>query len=267
MAKPTFAKDKAKQHEPAVDLAQPQTIAARIFEVARPHSTKILAVLGGLALVIIGLVVYTSLSTRSAARETQELDKLITETGAKVDEAGPDIDLIDPSAGMPTPTPAKYKTFAERTQAALDLSKKLDLGSSKIATNAKLVEAGLLYDSGKYDEAIAAYKEFAKGADDVLLAGRAREGVGYALEAKALAQTEASARSAGLEQALRAFIEIAAGEKEPLYTVALYHQARIKSLQGDKAGAVELYKKALEHGPSPQLSDEINGRLALLEAK
>jgi tetratricopeptide (TPR) repeat protein len=264
VAKPTFAKDRGK-NEPAVDLAQPQTVAARAVEIVRPHTTKLLAVLAGLVVVIVGLTIYTTMSNRGAARSTHELSRLIAETQAKVEEAGPEITLVD-GTGAPSTTPARYKTFAERSAAALDLRGKLDLGS-KIGGHASIVEAGLLYDAGKYDEAIAAYRSFLGGEHEPFLAGQAREGIGYALEAKALAQTDAAARNGGLDEALRAFSEIAAGEKEPLYPVALYHQARIKALKGEKPAAIELYKKALEHGPAPHLSDEINNRLALLEPK
>src|SRR5262249_59855032 len=130
----------------------------------------------------------------------------------------------------------------------------------------KIVEAGALYDLGKYDEAIAKYREFISSGPGEELAARAHEGLGYALEAKALAQTDAAAKGAGLDQALAAFTDMERDDKQPHYNDALYHQARIRALKGDKAGAIELYKKVMARNPNPLLGEEIQGRLALLGA-
>jgi tetratricopeptide (TPR) repeat protein len=268
VAKPTFAKDKekARAQQAAMDLlAEPQTLAARTVTAIRPHAVKLAALLAGVLVVIIGLAIWTSWTTRKAARATDAFGKLVAVSGARVDEAGPQIELSDPSNPVPTTQKADYKTFAERSQKALELIPTLPL-EGKVADRAKLVQAGLLYDVGKYDEAIVAYKAFIAADAPADLTARAREGIGYALEAKALAQTDAAARNAGLDEALAAFGQIATGEKQPLYAVGLYHQARLKALKGDKAGAVELFKKALEHGATPDLTEEINNRLALLEA-
>jgi tetratricopeptide (TPR) repeat protein len=263
VAKPTFAKDKGKNESVDV-VAEPQGLVVRAADAVRPHIKAIGLVLAGLAVVIIGLAVWTSLSGKKAAQATDSFGKLVAEATATVDEAGPQIELITAGGQMKE---AKYKTFKERTDAALSLVKTLDFPSSKVEARAKAVEAGLLYDAGKYDEALAAYRAFLGSDPGAELAARAREGIGYGLEAKALAQTDAAARNAGLDEALKAFSELAPGEKDPLHGLGLYHQARIKALKGDKPGAVELLKKALEKEPAPDLAEEINSRLALLEAK
>jgi tetratricopeptide (TPR) repeat protein len=267
VAKPTFAKDKEKARQQAAMelLAEPQTVAVRAVNAIRPHATKIALLLGGVLVVVIGLAIWTTWSARKAARATQAFGQLIAATGARVEEAGPQIELGDPNNPTVSLQKPEHKTFAERAQKALELLPTLPL-EGEVADRAKLVEAGLLYDVGKYDEAVAAYRAFLDAGPMPELAARAREGVGYALEAKALAQTDAAARNAGLDEALAAFAQVAGGEKQPLYAVGLYHQARIKALKGDKAGAMELYKKALEHAPTPDLTEEINNRLALLEA-
>lgn len=267
MAKPTFAKDKGKKDEAAADLiAEPQGLVVRAAEVLRPHIKAIAAVMAGLVLVIAGLAVWQALAARREAQATLSFAKLIAEATATVDEAGPSIELFDPQNPGAIKA-AKYKTFAERTNAALALAGTLSFPSDKVESKTKIVEAGLLYDAGKYDEALAAYRAFLGSDPGPELAVRAREGIGYALEAKALAQTDAAARNAGLDEALKAFSEIAPGDKEPHHGLGLYHQARIKALKGDKPGAVELLKKAQGSEPSPELADEINNRLALLEAK
>src|SRR5262249_9960736 len=98
------------------------------------------------------------------------------------------------------------------------------------------------------------------------LASLANEGLGHALEAKALAQTDAAAKGAGLDAALAAYADIQRDDKLPRYADALYHQGRIKALKGDKPGAIELFKKAAAASPNPPLAEEVQGRLALLGA-
>ena len=246
-------------------LAEPQTLAARTVTAIRPHAVKLAALLGGVLAVIIGLAIWTSWTARKAGKATDGFGKLVAVGSARVDEAGPQIELSDPNNPQPLTQKAEYKTYAERSQKALELIPTLPL-DGKVAERTKLVEAGLLYDVGKYDEAIAAYTAFIASDAPADLAARAREGIGYALEAKALAQTDAAARNAGLDEALAAFAQIAAGEKQPLYAAGLYHQARLKALKGDKPGAIELFKKALEANPTPDLTEEINNRLSLLES-
>jgi tetratricopeptide (TPR) repeat protein len=270
VAKPTFAKDKGKA-DTADLLAEPQGLVVRAADALRPHIKAIAFVLLGLAAVIVALAVWSSVNASRAETATASFGKLVAEATATVDQAGPQIELLDPSDPTGGIKPAKYKTFEERTQATLALASTLDFPSDKVEKNARLVQAGLLYDAGKYDDAVAAYRAFIDslgGADPgAALALRAREGIGYAIEAKALAQTDAAARNAGLDEALKAFSELAPDDKDPRHSLGLFHQARLRALKGDKPGAVELYKKALEKQPDPELTDEINNRLALLEAK
>ena len=105
----------------------------------------------------------------------------------------------------------------------------------------------------------------APDARDVFVNQATPEGIGYALEAKALAQTDAAARSAGLDEALKAYDDLAHDEKDARYTTVLYHQARLQALKGQKQAAVDLYKKILEKNPGPILTEEVQGRLSLLD--
>jgi tetratricopeptide (TPR) repeat protein len=201
---------------------------------------------------------------RKAGAATAELAKVLDAATGSVDEAGPE---LDPSNPMAEPEPGKFKTFKDRDEAVLAAGKALDAsyGSSSVAERGALVEAGALYDLGKYDDAIAAYNAFLASGPGEDLAALAREGLGYAQEAKALAQTDAAARQAGLDAALETFTAIDRDEHGLRYTQAIYHQARIKALKGDKAGAVELFKRVLERNPNPLLTEEVQGRLALLD--
>lgn len=103
---------------------------------------------------------------------------------------------------------------------------------------AKLGLAGVLFDQGKLDEAKAAYEEvlgseLAKA--DPESKGRALEGVGFVLEAKG-----------DKDGAMKRFKELENTEIAGFRELALYHQARIAHVQGDKPGAVERLKKIIE---------------------
>jgi hypothetical protein len=261
-------KSKSRAEAPPVGQTELASLTMRIIEAVRPHAKAIAIVSIGVVLIVAGLSIWTGLERRKAGNATKAFTDVVAKLNAPVEEAGPQLDLSDPSNPQLAAKKADYKTFADRDQAALDEVSKLEGAyKGKVATDARIVQAGLLYDAGKYDEAIAAYKDFLTASPPPELGARAREGIGYALEAKALAQTDAAARNAGLDEAQRAFAQIEADEKGPFMGLALYHRARIAQLKGDKAGAVSLYKQAAEKLTGSALAEEVKGRLDLLEAK
>src|SRR5688572_19560960 len=117
-------------------LAEPQTLALRAVNAIRPHAAKIAALLAGVVVVIVGLAVWSSWNERKAARATQAFGQLVAVTSARVEEAGPQIELSDPSNPVPLLQKAEYKTFAERSQKALDLLPTLPL-EGEVAGRAK----------------------------------------------------------------------------------------------------------------------------------
>ncbi len=247
-----------------------QAFAARTVQKLRPHLAKIVAVLVGVVIVIAGLAIWQGITNKKAAAATKAFTDVIAKATARTEEAGPQIEFNEQGQPQISAAASDVKTYAERNTQALALVQTLESshGGTDVASHAQLVKAGLLYDEGKYDEAAAAYKAFVDARPPVAeLAAVGREGYAYALEAKALAQTDAAARTAGLDAALQAFAAIEPDEKGAFFGRALYHRARITALKGDKAAAIELYKKSLEKDPDSDLADEINSRLALLEAK
>lgn len=111
------------------------------------------------------------------------------------------------------------------------------LGPSKsLAALARLGIAGTLYDRGKYDEARAIWEEV-KGSElakkDTDVRARAVEGIGMALEAKP-----------DFEGALKAYKELEG--IEGFASLALYDQARVLYLKGDKPGATAALTKSKE---------------------
>lgn len=93
----------------------------------------------------------------------------------------------------------------------------------------------------------------------------ALEGVGYALEAKAMANEEASARQSGLEAALRAFTDLQPSEGGPMRDYALYHQGRVLVAMGKQDEGVAKFRQLLSELPDSGLTTTVEGRLDSLD--
>ena len=134
------------------------------------------------------------------------------------------------------PAPVTFKTTKDRSNAVLDAMAKSG------ASSTPLFKAGVQLDAGKVDDAIATYRscENSVGLDGVLC----REGLGIALEQKALAEKDAAAEKTGLETALAAFVAMQPEEGGLRRAHALYHQGRIQATLGKTAEAKALFEKA-----------------------
>ncbi len=145
---------------------------------------------------------------------------------------------LDPALEGLVPTfdtdEARLKQAEEEYREALELRE-----GSGTAILAKLGLAGVLYDQGKHDEAIAAYEEV-KGSElakhDADVRVRALEGIGLSQEAKG--DTDA---------ALKTFRELENSEVPGMKALGLLHQARVSFSKGEKDKAKELAKQAQEH--------------------
>lgn len=245
-----------------------QTYASRAVEALRPHAKTLLAIAVALVAVIVAMSIWQAMKAKKSGQATAAFAQVIEASTARVEEAGPQVTLNENGQPEINSAKAEVPTYAARAEAGLAAMSKLEAayGGTDVARNAALVKAGLLYDAGKFDDAAASYKAFLAGGPPAELAARAREGVGYAIEAKALAETDAKAREAGLTEAAKAFADLEPNAKGSYYGVALYHQGRIAALKGDKNGAIDFYKRSLETAPRPELAEEITSRLSLLGA-
>ncbi len=120
---------------------------------------------------------------------------------------------------------------------------------------AKLGHAGVLYDEGKYDEALAEYnavKTSALAEHDVDVKGRVLESIGLCLEAKK-----------DLDAALGTFRELENQEISGFTTVARYHQARLLFAKGEKDKAVGLIKQVREKLAKDRKPGEAAGYLEI----
>ncbi|MFH0900819.1 MAG: tetratricopeptide repeat protein [Pseudomonadota bacterium] len=273
-------KNKGKYHSRQEETPAPQeelvSLTARVIQFVRPHATKIGAVLAGVAAVLVLVSVRSWYVDRQAAKATAALGKAAeilrapVATAAGSEESSPSLDeLASGSTTKPGSEnqPTKYGTSKERAEAAIAALESIrkDYGSAAPAAQAMLVQAGLFYDVQRYDEAISRYQEYLKTEPAGKLSFIALEGIGYAQEAKALAESDATARTAGLAVALSTFEKLQPDEQGYYRDYALFHQARIRAAQGDRQGALALYRQILEkHRPTP-LAEEIDNRIAVLD--
>jgi len=242
--------------EPPVQ--QFQSLTSRAFDYLRPHAIKIGAVLGGVALVLIGFSVYSWWHTKREAEATRIFGEVTKTLEATVEEEPkPDKAETPEKAEKPEKKDGDKMTFASvkaKNEAALALVDRIEreYGSTDVAVQARLVKAGLLFDLGRYDEAAALYQKMVeKGGSLRFLAA---EGQGYAYEAKG-----------DLDAALTAFQRLQPDEKGFYRDFALFHQARILARKGDKAGALTLYQQILDQWPQSALKTDVTNRIALLE--
>jgi hypothetical protein len=236
------------------------TLTSRVTKALRPHAFKILAVLVGVLIMLTAVGTWNWLQKRRATNATRDFGKAMETMHADV------TDTPDPTPPKKD-APPKFTTNKDRSEATLAILQKLDKSYAKtgVGKAARLVEAGTLYDLGRYDEAISAYQEFLKSAPKNELQVIGREGLGYAQEAKALAQTDALAQEAGLKEALKTFEAMQPDDKGQGRDLALFHQGRVQAELKQKDKAVELFKQALDKTTSSSLRKQIGNRLAALD--
>ena len=131
---------------------------------------------------------------------------------------------------------------------------------------AKLHEAKLLLEAGSYDEALAAYKSFAASKAPEPLRLTALEGVGYSLEATAMANEDAAARQTGLEAALRAFEQLQPNKDGAMRDYSLYHQGRILIAMGKTDEGIGKFRELTTEHADSELTSSVEDRLANLGA-
>lgn len=259
-------KGKYRSQDPTAELLGPdelQTATARFVQAAQPHAKKILAVVAAVIVAVVALGIYSWYAKKRDARATALFSEAVAILRAPIGPPPPPEAAKDMIVGdLP------YPSVKARAEAALVVLQKLasEHGGTAVADEAALIHAGVLYDLGRYDEAMAKYRAvLAEGPGDKIVYV-AREGLAYAAEAKALAQTDPAAQQAGLGEALKLFEQLQPEERGFYRDYALFHQARVKAALGDKPAAVALLKQLKEKHPGSPLVGEADERLARLEA-
>jgi len=225
--------------------------AGRVATALKPHTKSL--IIGASLLLVAGAGIATwDWTQKKASRElTHEMSDMMLERFAPV--AAADSEPVDTEG---------FATAEARSEAVAKAAGAL-AAQGKAGVLAKLYEADSDMRLGKYAEAEAAYRAFLAGSAPESVRVLAREGIGYAIEAKALAAKDAKERQAGLEAALKAFEAMQPDVAGPAYKRGLYHQARMLAALDRRDDAIAKFREILNDDPG-DLEGEIENRLAAL---
>ncbi len=235
---------------------------ARLSEKLKPYAWRIAVVAVIVAIGLVSVTTYRWWQHRKEIKATtlyvEALD--IGQRPVSADDAQP-----PDSAPLDEPS---FPSLAARNQAEADSLARVgsEYGGVGVGQQSRIVEGSLQLQLGQYDKAMAAFQRYLKDGGPEILKAIAREGIGYALEAKALAQDSPEAREKGLREALAAFEKIQPKPDGPFRDYSLYHQARILATLDQRKEAIDLYNQILDLEPPSTLDDKVNQRLALLKA-
>ena len=235
----------------------------RLGNKLKPHAMRIGLLIAGVAIALIAYGIYSWYSERKATAATAQFVSAAEHASGAIVE--PDDDATpEPSEEDVRPRFKSAKERADATLSALDALGS-EYGATGVSKESLLMRANTLLDLGSYDEAAALYDEYAKSGNIAELKLVAREGIGYALEEKALATEDPKARQSVLEEALAAFANVQPKEDGARHDHALFHQGRLLAVLDRKQEAKEMYEKVLALDDSV-LKLEVENRLAELEA-
>jgi hypothetical protein len=181
----------------------------------------------------IGWQVYVHHRNKVEGRTTDALFAGVTAEFSRVGDAPAE---DDPMSGIADSRP-QHATDTERLRAAEGAYRKVTDGDAATAL-ARFGLAGVLFDQGKYKEALAEYSAVRQSpfaVKDGDLRARAIEGAGLSNEALGK-----------LDDAKKAFHELANSDSAPLSALGLYHQARLEKQEGATEKAKEHLKAALK---------------------
>jgi predicted negative regulator of RcsB-dependent stress response len=227
------------------------TIADRLL----PHLKKIVIGVIVIAVVLSIFFGFRVWKQSKQAEQTEKVAKVLAIAQRPVAPAA--------TTPPPTPVPGAPETFADPKARATALLDEMAKQNTDAAGSA--YRGGLLLDAGKIDDAIAEYRKGIK--DEGILGVAAREGLGIALETKAMADKDPAARQKLLEDALAAFAAMQPDDAGARRGYALYHQARLQQVLGKPAEAKTLYEQAKAKAEgSAELAALVDQRLASLGA-
>ncbi len=253
--KGTHGKGKVESDEPDEFVQRVTTLGDRL----QPHIKKIVV---GITLIVLALGAWKFMEWRHEVKAQEATASYISALkiidAPVVKEGDP-----DPSEGRPTEV-LSYSSDEDHRSASLTALSEISGKHKgvKLSVLAGPREARLLLKAGKYDEALAAFKNFAadkKAPEHLRMA--ALEGVAYALEAKAMGNEDPAARQSGLEAALAAFTELQPIDGAPMRDYSLYHQGRVLVALGKSADGIAKYRQMLTDFPDSQLTATVEARI------
>jgi tetratricopeptide (TPR) repeat protein len=238
-----------KDASKAVEPPKPVNIGGEsLLDRIRPYIKQIVIGTIGLAVVLLVIFGVQAFRERGERKTTEQLNRALELSR-------------QPIRGKDEKPDPKKPSFASAKERAIAL-----LAAPGIDAAGPAYRAGLLLDADKIDDAIAEYR---KGiADKSIMGVLCREGLGIALETKAAASKDATARQKGFEDALAAFAAMQPDEAGPRRAYALYHQGRLQLLLGKRSEARASFEaaKLANKDVDREIAELIEKRLATLGA-
>jgi tetratricopeptide (TPR) repeat protein len=250
----------------------------RVLGALKPHAARLAVFFGVIAVIVVTYTTWHWWQDRKDAAATEyyaraviisqrPLKSAAEEEGEEGAEGAKDKKRpqVPPD---PRGIPTEFASAQARSRAVLVALEELaaEYGDTEVGRQGLLLQGEALFELGRYDDAAARYREYASGGGPEELVLSAREGIGYALEAKAAAEKDAKARQAGLEQALKAFQDMQPQGEGQRRDEALFHQARILEQLGRKDDARKTLQQITQQHPESPLKRDVETRLTALSA-
>ncbi|MDB4943830.1 MAG: putative lipoprotein [Labilithrix sp.] len=211
---------------------------AQVGEWAKRNQKTVQIVGALIAVALLGVAGFLYRENKQETEASALLTKAVEDERARVGEPPKE---EDPESTAEAPL--SFKTFEARRESALGKYREIESKFPKTgaAILARLAEGSLLLDKREPDAALAAFNDVkgsALAAADKEVRGRAMEGTGFAYELKAATSPDAAAKN--LDDALKAYKELENLDVRGFREMAIYHEARVTELKGEKDKAKEL---------------------------
>ncbi len=226
-----------------------------------PHVKKIVLVIVGVSVVVSIFFTYRWWTHRKSVKATTALAQAIGAAQLRIEPPAEDGAAPAPEPGPDDPPkPVTYPSAAARAEEVLGKLAKTE-GSPR--DGAALLEAAMLFDAGRLDDAERRYRSLAgrRGIEGAA----ARESLGFIAEARADAATDPAERTRQLEAALTAFRAMQPDDAGLRRAWALYHEGRLLAALGKRDEARVALQAALDKA-DPDLHDTVEMRLTQLDA-
>jgi len=226
-------KDKPATAAPGVNPKAVKIGGESLVDRIVPHIKKILVMVVVLAVVISAILVVRWRGEVKREKATSKMLEVLDVARRGVGEVPPEL----PNAPKkPKDEPKPFPTDKDRAEAVL--AQIQQTGADPVGS----FKGSMLLDAGKVDEAIAEYRGCQNATD--LEGVLCREGLGIALEAKAVTEKDSAARQKLYEEALATYVAMQPDENGPRRVYALYHQGRVQQTLGKIPEAKALFEKA-----------------------
>ncbi|MCA9680054.1 MAG: hypothetical protein H6709_07865 [Kofleriaceae bacterium] len=251
------AKNKDQDQAPGVNPTPVYVGGESLADRLLPHLKKFLIGVAAFAVILSVYFTYRWMKHRKAERATTALAAAVAEAERPVQA---------PPATPPKPSPdgtEPPKTFATAAERAEVVLAGLAKTGGDARQSAALLEARMLFDAGRLDDAERLYGKLSTrpGIEGAI----AREGVGYVAEARADAATDPAEHTRLLEVALEAFRKVQTDDEGPRRDWALYHEGRMLAALGHVDEARTVLQQALDKA-GPDLHSTVELRLTRLDA-